>query len=128
MEELWSGIRVILQVILHSKLKVFVPLNKIHLWYKTQYEISTFFVKSVKGGLIIESFSRFLKSPKKLPKTILSTTHKLKKLRIVIWYFFGESQTKKLSEITPPLLHWTFDLVQRPEVDNLDVKLKNLFM
>ena len=32
---------------------------------QTQYEISTFFVKSVKGGLILESFSRFLKSPQK---------------------------------------------------------------
>ena len=39
--------------------------------------------------------------------------------------FFGESQTEKLFEIKPPLLHWTFDLVQRPEVDNLDMKLKN---
>ena len=39
--------------------------------------------------------------------------------------FFGESQTEKLFEINPPLLHWTFDLVQRPEVDNLDMKLKN---
>ena len=40
--------------------------------------------------------------------------------------FFGESQTEKLFEINPPLLHWTFDLVQRPKVDNLDMKLKNL--
>ena len=30
---------------------------------QTQYEISTFFVKSIKGGLILESFSRFLKFP-----------------------------------------------------------------
>ena len=32
---------------------------------QTQYEISTFFVKSVEGGLILENFSRLLKSPKK---------------------------------------------------------------
>ena len=100
-ENLWSGsIRVILQVILHSKLKVFGML--IHcLWYiQTQYEISTFFVKSVKGGLILESFSRFLKSPKKVPKTFLCTTHKLKKLRIVIWYFLGEIETENFLRLS----------------------------
>ena len=60
---------------------------------------------NAKGGLISESFSLWLKSPKKGAKNILSTTHKLKKLRIVIRYFFGENQTEKLFEIKPPLLH-----------------------
>ena len=72
---------------------------------QTQYEISTFFVKSVKGGLILESFSRFLKSPQKGAKNFSLHYPQIEEAKDRDGYFFGEIESEKLSEVKPPLLH-----------------------
>ena len=68
-----------------------------------------------KGGLIWESFSLWLKSPKKEPN--LYPEHLLLMwimLKIMIWYlcFWDLSPSEKLSKIKPPLLYAKFELSQ----------------
>ena len=78
------------------------------------------------GGLVSESFSMWLKPPKKVPNhyTVVSSTypdHLLFRwivLRTVIWHlFFGDlSQIEKLSEIKPPLACLWFPDLQHSQL------------
>ena len=62
-------------------------------------------MKSVKGGLILENFSRLLKSPKKGAKNFSLHYPQIEEAKDSDLVLFWEIETEKLSEIKPPLLH-----------------------
>ena len=64
--------------------------------------VIVFLSMNYEGGLISESFSRWLKSTKKLPNH--APKHYLFRRILLRGFFFGDlCQIEKLSEIKPPL-------------------------